>query len=179
MIEFEEGVSTPENWLRQAWQLFEASKVLYQSMDGVEVPRTESETHREVGAMKGVMLLMGLAVENALKGAFVHEFPPDTSGGRLKSTHFQDNGRQHDLIAIAEKMNFLISDEYQPLLERLTIFVQWASKYQAPLRNSEHVNASGKLYFRPSMDFTLVEKLIENLQIHAGYNDKNGWPIPR
>lgn len=120
MIEFEEGVSTTENWLRQAWQLFEASKVLYQSMDGVEVPRTESETHREVGAMKGVMLLMGLAVENALKGAFVHEFPPDTSGGRLKSTHF-----------------------------------------------------------RPSMDFTLVEKLIENLQIHAGYNDKNGWPIPR
>ena len=101
MIEFEEAVSTPENWLRQAWQLFEASKVLYQSMDGASIPKSEVETYREVGTIKGTMLLMGLAVENALKGALVHKLPPDTSDGRIDSSHFLDNRRQHDLAAIA------------------------------------------------------------------------------
>lgn len=179
MIEFEEGVSTPENWLRQAWQLFEAANALYQTMDGMSLPKTEIETYREVGSTKAIMLLMGFAVENALKGALVYKFPPDTSGGRLKSSHFQDKGRQHDLVAIAQRMNFPISDEYRALLERLTIFVQWASKYQAPLRKSEQEKASGNLYLRPLTDFKLVETLIKELQIHAGYNNDSGWPIPR
>ncbi|MEA5445565.1 hypothetical protein VCB98_07015 [Gammaproteobacteria bacterium AB-CW1] len=179
MIEFEEAVSTPENWLRQAWQLLEAAKALYQSMDGMRLPKTEAETYREVGSMKGIMLLLGLAVENALKGALVYKFPPDTSGGRLRSSHFQGNGRQHDLVAIAQRMKFPISDEYRPLLERLSIFVQWASKYQVPLRKSEQKKASGNLYLRPPTDIKLVEALITDLQSYAGFDNDDGWPIPR
>lgn len=179
MVEFEEGVSIPENWLRQAWQLFEAAKALYESMDGMSLPKTEIETYREVGSMKAIMLLLGLAAENALKGALVYKFPPDTSGERLKSSHFQNNGRQHDLLAIAQRMNFTISEERRALLERLTIFVQWASKYQAPLRKSEQEKASGNLYLRPPMDFRHVETLIQELQTHAGYSNDSGWPIPR
>ena len=111
MIEFEEGISTPENWLRQAWQLFAASRVLHQSMDGASSPMSEVDTYREVGTIKAMMLLMGLAVENALKGALIHKQPPDTSAGRLKSSHFQDKGQAHDLVAIAQKLDLPITQE--------------------------------------------------------------------
>ena len=103
MIEFEDGVSSPENWFRQSWQMFEASKSLYEVFSSREQIRTEKNNYRHVGAMKGAMLLLGLSAENALKGAFVYKSKPDTSKDRLFPKHFHDN--PHDLIEVARKLN--------------------------------------------------------------------------
>lgn len=154
MIEFEESVSTPENWFRQSWQMFEASKSLYKVFSDREQIRSEKDNYRQVGAMKGAMLLLGLSAENALKGAFVYQSKPDTSKDRLNPKHFHDTA--HDLTDVARRLNLELTDVQLELLARLTIFVQWASKYQAPLRKSELQQASGKIKLMYPSDYTNV-----------------------
>lgn len=173
MIEFEEGVSTPENWFRQSWQMFEASKSLHEVFSGREQILSEKDNYRHVGAMKGAMLLLGLSAENALKGAFVYKSKPDISRDRLNPKHFHENA--HDLADVAHRLNLELTDVQVDLLERLTIFVQWASKYQAPLRKSELQRASGKIKLVYLSDYTEVENLIFGLQIKSGYDEKHGW----
>ncbi|MCD2449973.1 hypothetical protein GO003_006185 [Methylicorpusculum oleiharenae] len=174
MIEFEEGVSTPENWFRQSWQMFEASKSLYEVFSDREQIRSEKDNYRHVGAMKGAMLLLGFSAENALKGAFVYKAKPDTSKDRLDPTQFHDTA--HDLTDVARRRNLELTDVQLELLDRLTIFVQWASKYQAPLRKSELQRASGKIKLMYPSDYTNVEKLISSLQIKSGFDETHGWP---
>lgn len=163
VIEFEEGVSNPENWFRQSWQMFEASGSLYQVFSGMEQIRSEKENYRHAGAMKGAMLLLGLSAENALKGAFVYQSKPDTSKDKLYPKHFHKNA--HDLTEIARKLNLELSHAQLDLFERLTIFVQWASKYQAPLSKSELQRANGKIKLVYPSDYASVENLILSLQI--------------
>ena len=174
MIEFEEGVSNPENWFRQSWQMFEASKSLYEVFSGREKIRSEMDNHRQIGAMKGAMLFLGLSAENALKGAFVYTSKPDTLRDRLNPKHFHDNA--HDLTDVARKLDLELTDAQLDLLERLTIFVQWASKYQAPLRKSELQKATGRIKLVYPSDYTDVENLILGLQVKSGFDETHGWP---
>lgn len=175
MIKFEEGTSTPGNWFRQADQMLKASEVLNEAMLNIKNPKREMDIHRKTGMMKGAMLLLGLAAENALKGAICHNLPPDISSGNLKSKHFQDNGQSHDLLEIAKKSGVTITPKRKYTLERLTIFVQWAAKYQAPLRKVDHEKAEGMLRFYPSVDYRVVESLITDLHRMVGYEDHIGW----
>lgn len=174
MIEFEEGASTPENWFSQSWQMFEASKSLYEVFSSNKQIRSENDNDRHVGAMKGAMLLLGLSAENALKGAFVYQSKPDTSKGRLNPNHFHEAA--HDLIDVARKLKLELTDIQLDLLERLTICVQWASKYQTPLRKSDLQRAKGKIKLIYPSDYKNVENLIFDLQINSGFNEMYGWP---
>jgi hypothetical protein len=173
MIDFEEGVSAPESWFRQSWEMFEASKVLYAELCKRSPIRSDKDNYRNVGSMKAAMLLLGLAAENALKGAVVYRSKPDLSNDQLKSKHFHEHA--HNLIEISKKLNLNLSDAQIDLLERLTIFVQWASKYQAPLTKREHQSASGRIKLNPS-DYQQVEDLIHQLQKVSGFDETNGWP---
>lgn len=173
MLEFEEGVSNPENWFRQSWQMFEASKYLYEILSDSERIRSENDNYRQVGAMKGAMLLLGLSAENALKGAFVYQSNPDISNGQLFSKHFHDTA--HDLTEVARRLNLELTDVQSDLLERLTIFVRWASKYQVPLKKSELQRASGKIKLMHPSDYKNVENLISGLQIKSGFDETHSW----
>ncbi|MCW8355284.1 hypothetical protein N5P32_05045 [Marinomonas pontica] len=175
MIEFKDGVLTPANWFRQSWQMFEASKSLYDVFSSQEQIQTEKDNYRHVGAMKGAMLLLGLSAENALKGAYIYRSNPDISGDKLLSKHFHN--KSHDLIEIAGKLSLELSDAQVDLLERLTIFVQWASKYQAPLRKSELLQASGKLKLEYPSDYKSLEDLIHVLQANSGFDEIHGWLV--
>jgi hypothetical protein len=143
VIEFEEGVTSSESWFRQSWDMYEASKALYGVLSGDDSIQSERDNHRQVGALKGAMLLLGLSAENALKGAFVCRSKSDISGDRLNSKHFHDVA--HDLSDIARKLGLELSETHMALLQRLTIFVQWASKYQTALRKTDHDRAAGKI----------------------------------
>ncbi len=66
--------------------------------------------------MKGAMLLLGLAAENALKGALVHKSKPDLSRDRLDPRHFHE--KAHDLNAIAKKLNLRLTDKQIELLNQ-------------------------------------------------------------
>lgn len=173
MIEFNERVLTPANWFRQSWQMFEASKSLYDVFARQEQIQTEKDNDRHVGAMKGAMLLLGLSAENALKGAFVYRSRPDISGDKLSPKHFHNNS--HDLIEVAQKLSLELSDAQFDLLERLTIFVQWASKYQAPLKKSELLQAKKKLKLVYPSDYKSLEDLIHVLQANSGFDEMHGW----
>ena len=127
--------------------------------------------------MKGSMLLLGLALENALKGAVVHTSQPDISNGKLNSGHFKlDSTNNHDLNGIAKKLNYSISDTQRERLERLTIFVQQASKYQSALNESQHMNAVDRLKLNYPLDYQLAEALIIDLQKRSGFDETRGWP---
>ncbi|MCH8479789.1 MAG: hypothetical protein LAT56_17890 [Wenzhouxiangella sp.] len=173
MIEFEEGVSTPESWFRQSWEMFEASKALYSVVSDREPIRSEEDNYRRVGAMKGAMLLLGLSAENALKGALVSKSEPDLSKDRLDPRHFHNAA--HDLSDVARKLDLDLTESQRDLLERLTIFVQWASKYQAPLRKSEHEKARGRMKLVYPSDYSLVEILISDLRNNSGFDEIHGW----
>ncbi len=174
MIHFEEAISSPENWFRQSWEMFEASKALYSVLAAGDPVRSEKGNYREVGSMKGAMLMLGLSAENALKGAFVYRSKPDLSRGKLDPKHFHKTA--HDLADIAEKLNLDLSVIQIRLLDRLTIFVQWASKYQAPLRKREQKRAEGKIKLMYPSDYDLVEELISDLQRKSGFDERRGWP---
>lgn len=174
MIEFEESVSTPESWFRQSWEMYEASKALYEVFSDREPIQSEHDNYRRVGAMKGAMLLLGLSAENALKGAYVFQSKPDLSKDRLDPKHFHKIA--HDLSDVARKLDLDLTESQRDLLERLTMFVQWASKYQAPLRKSEHEKASGKMKLVYPSDYELVEDLISDLRNDSGFDETYGWP---
>jgi len=173
MINFEDGISEPENWFRQAWEMYEASKTVYQALADQERPRTEQDNYRRVGLMKGAMLMLGLSAENALKGALVFQSKPDVSKGKMSSGHFHE--KPHDLIEVAEKLDLDLTGKQKDLLVRLTLFVQWASKYQVPLREYEYINAQGKLTLTYPSDYAMVEELILALQRNCGFNGESGW----
>lgn len=156
MIQFEETLS-PENWFRQSWEVFEASKVLY----GVWPQAIQFEVRRglsEVDSMKGPMLMFGLSAENALKDAFVYRSKPVLSRGKLDPKHLHKTA--HHLADIAEKLNLDLPVVQLRLLGRLTIFVQWGKKYQSPLRKRQQKQAEGKIKLMYPSGCDLVEEPI-------------------
>lgn len=56
------------------------------------------------------------------------------------------------------------------------MFVQWASKYQVPLKKSEQLSAIGKHRLNYSLDYNLVETLIFEVQKQSGHDETTGWP---
>jgi len=173
VIDFEEGIFNPENWFKQSWEMFEASKILCKPLTARHPIQSEQDNYRRVGSMKGAMLLLGLSAENALKGAFVYKSPPDLVKARLNPKHFHEVA--HDLTDLAKRLELNLSKIQVSLLERLTISVQWASKYQTPLKKSEHERATGKIKLKYPSDYKLVEELIRDLQKASGFDEVNGW----
>ncbi|HAS6083178.1 TPA: hypothetical protein I7784_22240 [Vibrio vulnificus] len=180
-MEFEKALLTPELWFQKSWQLFESSKVLYESL--VKVPSVgdfdERALYRKVGSMNSSMLLMGLSVENALKGFHISQTLPDISNGKISPKHFVGNGKSHELIKIAKHIGFQLSPEQKLLLERLTHFVSWAAKYNSALDKNTHDSAKGNLLLKSPTDFVIAENLIKKLQNQAGYDENKGWPVLR
>jgi hypothetical protein len=124
--------------------------------------------------MKGAMLMLGLAAENALKGAFVYKSKPDLSSNKLAPKFFHKH--THDLNDVANKLNLSLTKQENALLNRLSMFVQWASKYKAPLRQTDHQNAQNNIKMQYPSDFDKVEDLINSLQLQSGYSEEFGWP---
>jgi hypothetical protein len=124
--------------------------------------------------MKGAMLFIGLAVENALEGAVVYKNSPNLRNGKLNPKDFHKYA--HDLKDVANKLDLelsLISDGY---LIRLSMFVQWASRYKAPLRQVEYYKSQGELKMHHPSDFDQARQLIETLQELSDYSQENSWP---
>lgn len=172
-MKFETRVLIPEHWFSQSWEMFEASAILWSTLLERDPVVSERDNRRNIGAMKGALLLLGLAVENALKGVYVHKEKPDISRDKLSSKHFHE--QPHDLIDIANRLNLSLTTEHKNLLERLTRCVQWQSKYRAPLKKVDLDRAEGDLTLS-STDFDKVEKMIEELQGQSGYDESTGWP---
>lgn len=173
MKKFEDGIVIPESWFRQSQEMYEASKSLYEISAADEPIQNEEDNYRRVGAMKGAMLLLGLAMENALKGAFVYRNKPDISDGRLHATYFQSP--PHDLLRLARNLELELSEDLMRLLGRLTIFVKWASKYQSAMNKSDQDQAKGRMKLSYPKDYELVKEMISSLRDESGFDEVYGW----
>ncbi len=138
--------------------MLEASIVTYDSFSNCKSIRSDKDRKRKLGLMKGAMLFLGLAVENALKGAVIYKSKPDLNNNRLNPEHFHKYG--HDLKAVAKKLDLDLSQISEDYLDRLSIFVQWASKYKAPLKRIDYNNSQGKIQMRYPSDFDNAKALI-------------------
>jgi hypothetical protein len=174
-MEFSERILKPESWFNQSWQMFEAALVLWEHLLERNAIFSERDTHRQVGSLKGALLLLGLSAENALKGTYVYEHVPDLSRDRLNPAHFHE--KAHDLNEVASKLELSLEVGQVELLARLTTSIQWSSKYRAPLKKADLRELTMGMPLR-STDFDDVENLIESLQKRAGYNEEFGWTEP-
>jgi hypothetical protein len=73
-------------------------------------------------------LLMGLALENMVKGILVARDSSLVSGGKLS----RDLTGSHDLLALFNKVGLELSAEDRDLLRRLGECVLWAGRYPVP-----------------------------------------------
>ena len=174
MESFKETVEVPEAWFRQAWQMFEASKVNFDAFRDCNVLKTDRDMHRKNGLMDAAKLCLSLALENAFKGAYVYLSKPDLSGNKLNTKHFHK--KAHDLVDLADRLELRLLDSERIFLKRLTSFIVWAARYNAPLTENVFKDFEGEHKITYPHDFDYVEKLIENLQRQSGYSEENGWP---
>jgi len=175
MESFKETVESPEAWFRQAWQMLEASKVNFDAFNDCKVLRTDRDMHRKNGLMDAAKLCLSLALENAFKGAYVYLSKPDLSDNKLNTKHFHE--KAHDLVDLADRLGLFLSDGERILLRRLTSFIVWAARYNAPLTERAFKDFDGEHKITYPHDFDYVEKLIESLQRQSGYSDERGWPF--
>lgn len=110
------------------------------------------------------MLLVGLAIENLVKGIYVARNPTACS-----SDHLPGELTKHKTIEFFERLNLSISQAEGQLLERIETFVLWAGRYPIPRRLDDLLprnhpdGGSGPLTYVTSADFEMLEALISRL----------------
>ena len=173
MQTFKEVISTPEAWFRQAWQMFEASKVNFSAFKECKPVKSERELHKQVGLMDASKLCLSLSIENAFKGAYVYICIPDLKNNKLDPNHFHK--KSHDLVDLAKRLNLELTTEELKLLARFSSFINWAAKYSAPLNENAYIQFEGENKITFPRDFEFAENLIDKLQIQSGFNINSGW----
>lgn len=170
MDEFKDRIQNPEIWFHQAWEMFEASKAIYDNFNQLKI-RSMQDNYRHIGLMKASMMTLGYALENALKGAYVFRYKPKIENGIFKTNFFP--GNNHDLPKIAKELELNIEDT--DLFERMHRFIVWSTKYKAPKYENDFKVSKGMNYLKES-DFSEAKSYIELLQTNSGYSGEAGWP---
>lgn len=136
----QQSLNDPESWIRQAEQQYLVAQDITPKIR--ERTRTEAGNLLEVGYLKTALLLLALAVENALKSikACRNELQVDDRGLTRATRGGGRNG--HELTALAGECGFALSQHESALLEKLTSIGTWAGKYHAPILNTEYVAAN-------------------------------------
>jgi hypothetical protein len=86
------------------------------------IPRTEAGQEYNAGLLKGAMFFLGVSLENALKGVCV---------GSVTDKKLTQS---HNLRNLANWASLKLSKEESDLLDRLTIYIKWAGRYNVPWR---------------------------------------------
>lgn len=140
--EFLSLVQDAFSWFQQAEQFYLAAQSLVPALQR-QRPISEETNSRAVGALKGVLLLLAISVENALKSVKAKNGGIIVSGGKIdKSALGKKNG--HDLVDLANSIDFPLNVSERELLEQLTEVVLWAGRYQQPLTASDFGRAKKK-----------------------------------
>lgn len=127
------------SWMRQAAQFFAAAEVLVTDFSLLAgSPQTELSLARRVGCMKATLLLLAVAVENALKAVRVAGGHIVIENGRVKRSSLGGGAAGHDLSQLAREVGMIVSESEHDLLVRLTTIALWAGKYQQPLNDADY-----------------------------------------
>ncbi len=135
--------SDPLLWRERALELkMAADALLPHYFDAVrEPPSSPGAQRRKFAFFHGYLLLMGFAVENALKGLRVAEDPSLVTRHEIKPMLGRGG---HGIKNGLERYLSLDPDEVD-VATRLEEFLVWAAKYSVPLKVSDLANAETKL----------------------------------
>jgi hypothetical protein len=145
---------SPRYWLEKARKLRKSANLLfieYESEQSEFIDKFERDPSVS-GASRPdddvVVLLLGLGIENLLKGLFVGAVgPPPGKVQKLKDLKFP--GGPHELAPVADEVGKLLqikfSDEERGIIQALEYYIRWRGRYPsaADVENSIPINDNG------------------------------------
>lgn len=168
--EFEALFDDPHEWLRQAYQMLEAARVLYEKLQWAREqskrgPHSEClDTSQRVGYFKGALLLVGFSAENALKALIVHQAHSRQSEGQLSLAIFGPD--PHDLTKLCDIAGFELRPFENQLLQRLSTVIKWAGRYRLPKNEAQFEDAkrADPLQLSYPSDLEIIESVLNQVQ---------------
>ncbi|MDQ5870767.1 MAG: hypothetical protein M3547_00990 [Acidobacteriota bacterium] len=187
--QFESKVFDTSEWLRQSDGLMAAAKLFEPTIDEqwqrIRTFNGDLRTLPSWDARGVYFMLVGFAVENLLKGALVFSYVP-TNGvmyfrtysplyGEISQGDLPGLLKNHDLPALAQRLELELSPEEEDLLHRLTRATEWYGRYPVPVRYEELEGTrrfgDGKRYsvsYSAGDDVERVKRLIQSLEKKLG-----------
>lgn len=136
---FEKCARQPYLWISSAEVLKDSADLVLArfrtALERAAPEREDTKIDLGISLFPVYMMLVGLAVENLLKGVLISKDHSLVEGGRLKKW----GGSGHDLTKLASDARLPLTNEEKELLARVAEFVRWAGKY--PLPYSSRVQA--------------------------------------
>jgi len=133
--DFESFFKNEKVWQRQANDLFSAAEQLHVGRHGsTDGNAPDPHTHLR-GYIKGTLLLLSAAVENALKAARIKQLKSKElfKKGKPNWDVLGNSWKHHDLLGLSSQIGLAISNEERALLEMMSRMARWAGRFQAPL----------------------------------------------
>ena len=121
--------SDPELWLDTSRQLLTAAQSANLAFSDTLGSFDDAARTAQVGHMKAIMLLVGLAVENALKALAVSRNVLAVTASTLA---LPGPFGSHNIAGMATALDEFGDDASRDLLRRLTLAVQWGARYPVP-----------------------------------------------
>jgi len=145
-------------WLTQADDLREAAIIMMDAHNQrAFTDREKSIRLRALNVSRSNIAfgLMGIAIENLIKGTIIKSRPEHVDEGRLKN--FPNNHQLRGLAKIAKIE--MLAPEYLFMLERLTPYIEWFGRYPVP-KDSKKLG----IVKMSDHDFDIANKLFDVLR---------------
>lgn len=146
-------ICDPKTWRDNASKLFGAALMIYDLAEsecpGIFQNYDLAKSHRDENSILGLVasyfIQSGFGIENALKAlcvqADISENKPILDGKDKLAKRY----RTHDLLDLAERCHFDVSEVQKDLLEDRTSYIKWG-KYGYALDFEEHLSSQGPKY---------------------------------
>jgi hypothetical protein len=164
---YERASREPLAWRMASDSLRRAARTLLPVIENDEkvLCNQQSEDNIEPPLSPVYMLLVGLAIENLVKGICVANAPNIIENDRLGR-----GMRTHSILDLLARAHVTVSQEDSELIERLEVFVNWAGRYPIPaklgdsLPRTNSTGGFGPLNYFSSRDPELLEYLMDRLE---------------
>lgn len=165
---------TPEAWRRTSISFKRSADIIWEKwfnvfkrLDGDRPLKVTSQECGDIYLLLPIfLLLVGFAIENALKGLLIAE-DPSIVESKVK---WKIKSGGHDLRELYKQTNLSITAEEQELLDALTQAVIWAGRYPVPKNHKNEPNFGiplGPLFKNPD-----IESLVSRCSILKETCDK-------
>ena len=169
----------PEQWFDYANELKDAAQTLWKSHSNILIQyQTEKESYSRKLYSRTYFFLLGVAIENLIKGILISENPQYLNDGKISS----EISSGHNLKKLSEKINSLsFNDDENTIFEILSEVIPYWGKYPIP---KDFNQIKDEKFFDKSWYDNLImlyEKL--ELQIYRlnanGIEGPNGVKFPK
>lgn len=154
----------PLQWVEQGLGLFYAAESLRDRLMSILDDPPADRRVETLGLVNGAMLLLGLSLENAIKGVYIALNPKVvTSDGVDKTSWGGDGG--HGIRELAHSVTAVSAAENE-LLNRLQEHIVWAGRYPIPNKSSRYHGSQHPINLQTfkDSDFLLAKSLLDRLK---------------